>query len=166
MLTHPSTQTWLRFNSCTTLLDSGSFSEKIIVKQWMWNMFLWGHAYQLKPLNHGIIPLNNGGEIWWNLQNGHVNFSKMNGGISVFGGTKLNDHKDPLFIVIINQGFPSRVFQGQGSSPKSIRKKPARQIQKNLLKNIIWYSCYESSKTRKCNTFLVWVSLFMCLSWL
>ena len=40
-----------------------------------------------------------------------------------------------------------------GSSPKCIRKKPERQIQKNL-NNIMWYSCYESSKTRKCKTLL------------
>ena len=41
-----------------------------------------------------------------------------------------------------------------GSSPKYIRKNPARQIQKNL-KNIVCYSCYESSKGGKCDTFLV-----------
>ena len=34
------------------------------------------------------------------------------------------------------------------------KKKPVRGIQKNL-KNIIWYSSYESGKTGKCNTFLV-----------
>ena len=49
-----------------------------------------------------------------------------------------------------------------GSSPKYIRKKPARRIQKNL-KNIIFYSCYESSKTGKCNAFLV--SFIIPLSW-
>ena len=36
------------------------------------------------------------------------------------------------------------------SLPKCIRKKPEAS-----LKNIIWYSGYESSKTGKCNTFLV-----------
>ena len=32
-------------------------------------------------------------EIWRNFC-GHVNFLEMNGGISVYGGTKLNNHKD------------------------------------------------------------------------
>ena len=39
-------------------------------------------------------------------------------------------------------------------SPKSIRKKPVWRIEKNL-KNVIWYSSYESIKTGKRNTFLV-----------
>ena len=56
--------------------------------------------------------------------------------------------------------FPSD--RAVGSSPKSIRKKPARQIQKNL-KNIIWYSSYVSSKTGQCDTFLVFFIIF--LSW-
>ena len=49
-----------------------------------------------------------------------------------------------------------------GSLPQCIRKKLVRQIQKNL-KNIIWYSSYESSKTGKYNTFLV--SFIKPLSW-
>ena len=49
-----------------------------------------------------------------------------------------------------------------GSSPKCIRKKPVRRIQKNL-KNIIWYSSYESSKTGKFYTFLV--SFIITLLW-
>ena len=46
------------------------------------------------------------------------------------------------------------IHRAVGRSAKSIRKKPAKWIEKNL-KNIIWYSSYESSKTGKCNTFLV-----------
>ena len=49
-----------------------------------------------------------------------------------------------------------------GSSPKCIRTKLTMRIQKNL-KNTIWYSCYQSSKTRKYNTFLV--SFVIPLSW-
>ena len=49
-----------------------------------------------------------------------------------------------------------------GNLPKCIRKKPARRIQKNL-KNIICYSCYESSKPGNCHTFLV--PLIIPLSW-
>ena len=40
------------------------------------------------------------------------------------------------------------------NSTKSTRIKLARWIQKNL-KNINWYSCYESSNAGKCHTFLV-----------
>ena len=40
-----------------------------------------------------------------------------------------------------------------GSLPKCITKKSARWIQKNM-KNIIWYSSYEPSKTGKSYTFL------------
>ena len=46
-----------------------------------------------------------------------------------------------------------------GRSPKNIGKKPARRI----LKNINWYSSYESSKTGECNTFLVF--FIIPLSW-
>ena len=48
------------------------------------------------------------------------------------------------------------------SSPACIRKKWARQIQKNL-KKIICYSCYQSSKAGKCHTFLV--SFIIPISW-
>ena len=30
---------------------------------------------------------------------GHVNFPEMNGGMSVNGGTKSNNHKNPLFMI-------------------------------------------------------------------
>ena len=54
------------------------------------------------------------------------------------------------------------IYRTVERSAKSTRKKPGRQIEKNL-KNIIWYSSYESSKTGKCNTFLV--SFIIPLSW-
>ena len=54
------------------------------------------------------------------------------------------------------------IYGGVGSSPNCVRKKPARQIQKNL-RNIICYSCYEPSKDGTCYTFLV--SLIVPLSW-
>ena len=41
-----------------------------------------------------------------------------------------------------------------GSTPKSVREKPSWGIQKNL-KNINWYSWYESSKAGKCHTFII-----------
>ena len=49
-----------------------------------------------------------------------------------------------------------------GSSPKYIRKNPARRIKKDL-KNIILYSRHESSKADECPTFLV--SFITPLSW-
>ena len=41
-------------------------------------------------------PMNNGGESdeTSRIFCGHVNFSEMNGGISVFGGTKSNNCKE------------------------------------------------------------------------
>ena len=52
---------------------------------------------------------------------------------------------------------------GQSEACRNVlEKKTARRIQKNL-KNIIWYTSYESSKTGKCYTFLV--SFIIPLLW-
>ena len=52
------------------------------------------------------------------------------------------------------------LYKAARSSPKCVWKNPTRQIQRNV-KNINWYSSYESSKTGKCNTFLVsFITLF------
>ena len=57
-----------------------------------------------------------------------------------------------------------------GSTPKSVREKPSWGIQKNL-KNINWYSWYESSKAGKCHTFIIplwwpeWFRLCFGMGW-
>ena len=44
---------WLRFNSCTTLVDIESSSKKMIVKGWMWKS-LCGHSFS--PLFNAPTP--------------------------------------------------------------------------------------------------------------
>ena len=66
MLTHPSI--WLRFDSYTTLMDIGSFPEKMIVK--------WGIPSETtKSWHHGGRRESDETSI---IFCGHVNFLKMN----------------------------------------------------------------------------------------
>ena len=55
---------------------------------------------------HGLTPLNNSGmgesDETSRIFCGHVNFPEMNGGISVCGGTKLNNHKEGGLVITNN----------------------------------------------------------------
>ena len=69
------------------------------------------------------------------------------------------------FTMLIYVAFLPSKCRVARRSPKCIRKKLGRWIQKNL-RNVNWYSCYELSKTGKFHTFLVsFMVLLSCPEW-